>query len=130
MNPGAIRELRALLMGMAPKLGERAWVYAPISEDAMIPATAFAVVREDEGACAVIPAEAGPKDAAPFARITLQVNSDLEAVGLTSAVATALASSGVACNIIAGLNHDHLLVPWERREDAMIVLEKLSRDAN
>ena len=130
MKPGAIRDLRALLMGMEPKLGQRAWVFAPHSEDAMIPATAFAVVREDEGPCAIIPAEAGPKDAVPFARITLQVNSDLEAVGLTSAVATALASSGVACNIIAGLHHDLLLVPWERREDAMKTLEKVSRDAN
>lgn len=130
MKPGAIRDLRALLMGMQPKLSERAWVFASLPEDAMIPATAFAVVREDEGPCAVIPAEAGPKDAVPFARITLQVNSDLEAVGLTAAVATALAASGLACNIIAGLYHDHLLVPWERREDAMKLLEKLSRDAN
>ena len=130
MKPGAIRDLRALLLGMEPELGERAWVFASLQEGAMIPATAFATVREPEGLCAIIPAEAGFRDAAQFARITLQVNSDLEAVGLTAAVATALASSGLACNIVAGLHHDHLFVPWARREDAMKVLKKVSRDAN
>ena len=45
------------------------------------------------------------------------------------AVATALATSGIACNVIAGLRHDHLFVPWDRREEALKLLEKLSLDA-
>ncbi|MEL7199646.1 MAG: ACT domain-containing protein [Pseudomonadota bacterium] len=64
-----------------------------------------------------------------FARITLQVHSDLEGVGLTAAVATGLAAEGVACNVIAGFHHDHIFVPWERRDDAMAILQKISDEA-
>ncbi len=135
MKPGAIRDLKALMLGLDPKLGDRAWVFAPIAEGSLIPATAFAMIREEEGPCVILPATAGPQDGsseAPrkFACITLQVHSDLDAVGLTAAVATALATSGVACNIVAGLHHDHLFVPWDRREDALRVLKKLSIDAH
>ena len=129
MKPGAVRDLRALLLGIDPELSDRAWAFAPVPDGAIMPATAFAVVREAEGLCAIVPAEAAAKDAVRFACITLRVNSDLEAVGLTAAVATALAAAGVACNIIAGLNHDHLFVPWADREIAMRVLEKVSLDA-
>jgi len=134
MKPGAVRDLKALMLGMDPTLGERAWVFVELASDAMIPATAFAIVREEEGMCAILPATAGPApnsaDKPQFARITLQVHSDLEAVGLTAAVATTLATYGIACNIVAGLNHDHLFVPWDRREEALKMLKKLSMDAN
>lgn len=129
MKAGSVSDLKALLLGMKPKLGERAFVFAPLGEGAMIPHTAFALIREEEGACCILPATAGPTGAPQFARITLQVHSDLEAVGLTAAVATTLATSGIACNVVAGLRHDHLFVPWEKREAALALLEKLSLDA-
>ncbi len=129
MQPGGVRDLKAMLTGMDPRLSERRWCFQPLPDDAMIPDTAFAVIREGEGMCAVLPAEASDPDAPRFARITLQVHSDLEGVGLTGAVSTALATSGIACNIIAGLHHDHLFVPAERGEDAMAVLRKVGLDA-
>jgi hypothetical protein len=128
MKPGAVTDLKAMLMGMDPQLGERAWCFQPISDAAFIPDTAFAMIREEEGMSCIIPAQAASKDASQFARITLQVHSDLEGVGLTAAVATSLAASGIACNVIAGLHHDHLFVPWDRREDALVLLHKLSAD--
>ncbi len=54
------------------------------------------------------------------------MHSDLAAVGLTAAFATALAAEGLSCNVIAGVHHDHLFVPWDRRVDAMAALERLS----
>ena len=67
-----------------------------------------------------------PRDAAELFRwITLSVPSDLTAVGLTAAVSRALADSGVACNVIAGHHHDHLLVPVESAGTAMEVLQAL-----
>nr|WP_282098724.1 ACT domain-containing protein [Qipengyuania intermedia] len=61
-----------------------------------------------------------------MARITLEVYSDLEGVGLTAAVSTALADAGIACNMVAALNHDHVFVPAARSAEAILVLQKLA----
>lgn len=58
--------------------------------------------------------------------ITLNVHSALEAVGLTAAVSTALAAANISCNVIAGNYHDHLLVPADRVNDALVVLDNLA----
>lgn len=129
MKPGSVNELKAMLMRLDPVLSKRPWCYQRLSDDAFIPDTAFAVIRESEGPCAILPAPAANDGAVRFARITLALPSNLEAVGLTAAVATTLASSGIACNIVAGLMHDHLLVPWKQREEALVLLEKMSMDA-
>ena len=50
----------------------------------------------------------------------------LDAVGLTAAVSTALASAGIACNVLAGYFHDHLIVPADRAADALDVLTRLA----
>lgn len=83
------------------------------------------IVWEKEGVSQIIPTTSGDR-ATLFAKISLQVYSDLEGVGLTAAVSTALAKAGIACNVIAGYYHDHLFVPWERREEAMQILRGLS----
>jgi hypothetical protein len=57
--------------------------------------------------------------------ITLTVHSDLNAVGLTAAVSTALADAGISCNMVAAVHHDHLFVPIDRAADAMSTLRDL-----
>jgi hypothetical protein len=69
---------------------------------------------------------AGAGEGAAFARITLMVHSALEGVGLTAAVAAALAEVGIACNVVAAFHHDHLLVPWDRRDEALVLLQRLA----
>lgn len=59
--------------------------------------------------------------------ITLRVNSDLHAVGLTAAVSGALAAAGISCNVVAAAHHDHLFVPIGDAERAMRVLADLQR---
>ena len=81
------------------------------------------MIREEEGVTAII---AGDRAGMPFARITLTVHSALEGVGLTAAVSGALAKAGIACNVVAGYHHDHLFVPWERRDEALGVLQRLA----
>lgn len=130
MKPGSVTDLKALLVSMKPVLSEREWCFQPISDPRFLPETAFAMIREEEGMCCVLPAAASSSNAPIFAKISLQVHSDLEAVGLTAAVANAFATSGIACNVVAGLYHDHFFVPWDRREEALRLLEKLSLDAN
>ena len=64
-----------------------------------------------------------------MALITLNVYSALDGVGLTAAVATALARAGIACNMVAALNHDHVFVPIERAQEALAVLLALQASA-
>lgn len=116
---GPVGDLAGMLAGMAPALDERRWAFRLV--EGKVPAGAFALIREDEGVTAILPEERGD-----FARITLTVHSALEGVGLTAAVAGALAARGIACNVVAGFHHDHLFVPWERREEALDVLQRLS----
>jgi hypothetical protein len=85
---------------------------------------AFAIVREDEGPCVIRMASDGE-----WARISLSVNSSLEAVGLTAAMSQRLADAGLSANIVAGLRHDHIFVPWDRREEALELLKGLSAAA-
>ena len=59
------------------------------------------------------------------ARITLRVNSALTDVGLTALFSRTLAESGISCNVIAGLAHDHLFVDWDQAARALALLREL-----
>lgn len=126
MTSSPVSDLAGMLAGMAPVLDARAWHFMLVEGDPPAPelANAFALIREDDGTTAIVPGDDGG-----FARITLQVHSALEGVGLTAAVAGVLAGAGIACNVVAGYHHDHLFVPWERRDEAMGLLAALSTSA-
>lgn len=128
MKPGFVRDLQGMLAGMDPVLDDAPYIFVVDANPAHAP-QAFAMIREGEGVTWVIPAELQAEAGPEFARITLQVHSDLEGVGLTAAVATGLASEGIACNVVAAFHHDHLFVPWERREEALTILKRLCDDA-
>lgn len=89
---------------------------------------AAAIVQEAEGPTYVVPVEAAEATGAPVefpsAWLTLTVWSSLEAVGLTAAVSRVLADAGIACNVVAGYHHDHLLVPEHRADDAITALTR------
>lgn len=91
--------------------------------------SAVASVDEDEGRTLVVPVDAAAAAGAPVgfeaAWLTLTVHSALEAVGLTAAFSRALADAGIACNVLAGHHHDHVLVPVERADEAIAVLRRL-----
>ena len=61
--------------------------------------------------------------------ITLEVYSDLEGVGLTAAVANALAENNIPCNMIAAYSHDHVFVPSSLAQDAFEILTDLQKQA-
>ena len=119
MAAGPVSDLAGMLAGMAPVLDAMAWRFVLLEGEP--PENAFALIREDEGVTAIVPDESGD-----FARITLMVHSALTGVGLTAAVATALAERGIACNVVSGFHHDHLFVPWARRDDALATLVERS----
>lgn len=91
----------------------------------------LALVAEDEGPTVVATVDEAERRGWPIdfvaAWLTLDVHSSLEAVGLTAAFSRALADAGIACNVVAGFHHDHLLVPVDCADDAVQILENLSR---
>ena len=118
-------DLKTLIATMRPELHDGAYEFVTTADPTLDEvASAVVVVREDEGVTLVRTVGESSPDA--MAWITLTVHSSLQAVGLTAAVATALAERGIACNVIAGYHHDHLFVPWTRRDEAIIGLQALA----
>jgi hypothetical protein len=128
----AEHRLHELLRTLTPvrQAGEYTFVTAPAGVD-VAALDALASFRETEGTTLVV--EVARAQAAGLtigfraAWLTLRVDSQLHDVGLTAAVATALARAGIACNVMAALHHDHLFVPIESADAALAVLRVLQR---
>lgn len=121
-------DLGLLLVTMEPVLHAEPYGYA-VWTGGSLPVQPFAAIQEAEGVTVVAPLsemQATGMVSERWARISLTVHSDLAAVGLTAAFATALGREGISCNVIAGYHHDHLFVQWDLRDAAMAALRALS----
>jgi hypothetical protein len=126
-----VRDRGAMIRGMAPMRRDGAYVFATVSPDRTdAAARAIATFTEDEGLSLILPVAAaealGLDTALPMGCITLTVQSALDGVGLTAAVAGALAEAGIPCNMVAAFHHDHAFVPEGRCEQALGVLRALA----
>ena len=125
-----VKDRAAMIAGMAPELCETVFHFCTgVEADAT---GALAVFEEVEGRSLILTddlaAARGFERDQPMAQITLTVHSALDGVGLTAAVATALADAGIPCNMVAAFHHDHAFVPWDMRERALDVLQALARE--
>jgi hypothetical protein len=120
-----LTDLRLLLAEMRPVLHDEPYAFELLDPDAPLPANVFALIWEPEGMTLVAPFPDGE-----WARISLTVHSSLSAVGLSAAIARALADRGLPANIVAGFHHDHILVPWDRRQEAVDTLIALSEQSS
>ncbi|WP_062377509.1 ACT domain-containing protein [Demequina pelophila] len=123
-----IVDLAELLSDLSARLDPEPYVWATLTE-APHGVEPVVIVREAEGITVVLPEEQARAAELPHefrsARITLEVHSSLEAVGLTAVFARTLADEGISANVVAGFHHDHIFVPWDRRRDALEALERL-----
>jgi hypothetical protein len=130
-----IADLAHLLRTLSPVLHPDACAFVSLSSNVPLDAEhVVASIREPEGLSVIVAKataeRAGLASAFDCRWITLSVQSDLAAVGLTAAVARALARADIACNVVAGTHHDHLFVPIHRADDAMAVLARLSEEGS
>jgi len=135
----AEKDLGKLLNGMKPELNEGKYFLASVPESEIMAVANYldyitCIYREEEGLTIVLSEEiqeemeevSEEKIAGPFALITLSINSDLFAVGFLAKITEALAKEKISVNAFSAYFHDHILVPYGRKEDAMDALGKLS----
>ena len=113
---GGERDLSRLLKALDPHLHPDRYSFSATSALSLEEGD-FAILREAEGLTVIRGDQSGE-----WARISLGVHSSLEAVGLTAALTSRLADLGISANIVAALYHDHVFVPWDRREEAIEAL--------
>lgn len=125
-------DLTSLLRRMRPGRRPGTFVFVTVPEvPAGVPVAA--TVHEAEGVTLVVAQDEadarGWTYEMPMAWLTLHVHSALQAVGLTAAVSQALASTGIAANVLAGTYHDHICVPIGDAQRALDTLLRLSAAA-
>ena len=135
-------ELKSLLRSLSPVLSDGKYCIGTFDEAQMMGLAGYikyivGIFREREGITAIFSDEAqealsvytSTKIHGGFALITLDAISPLLSIGLLARVTDALAKEKIACNAYSGYYHDHLLVPYEKREAALSTLKKLQKSA-
>lgn len=125
-------DLDALLRNMKPDLHGDIFVFCTVPHDEPFPAAiCLLTFREHEGTTLVMRREdaerAGLRYTFTSRLITLTVHSALDAVGFLAAVTSRLAEAGISVNAISAFYHDHLFVPVDKADEAMAVLQAMSK---
>lgn len=93
----------------------------------------FATVREFEGVTIVISEDraekAGLSTENRFARISLDIPSSLESIGMAAMISQTLAARSITCNLLAGFHRDHLFVQVDKADEAFEILRDLKEQA-
>lgn len=128
----AITDLNVLLKSMSPALKDGAFVFCTVDGALAdyVELNPIATFVESEGLTLVLPQpnanKAGLTYDGIFSLITLSVHSSLDAVGLTAAVSTKLASKEISANVIAAFYHDHIFVQQEKAQTALRALQEFA----
>lgn len=128
--------LKDLFKTMEPVLADEVFVFVTLPTGLHRPngLSPRMVFEEAEGTTFILSrAEAslhGLEFEFPCRMITLNVHSSLEAVGFIAVIATELAKRDMGVNPVSGFFHDHLFVPEDRAEDALVVLRQIISDAS
>ncbi len=125
-----------MVANLRPRLEPGDCVFCTTSDAALAQAAqsaALGLFHEAEGVSLILPRETAEKlgfpDGLSMRRIVLTVHSALDAVGLTAAVASALAAEDIPCNVVAAFHHDHVFVPAGSAERALAILIELEAAA-
>jgi len=127
-----IVDLDELLESMTPEIQNGDYVFFTVDGDFSdyVHLNPLAFFVEAEGLTLIVSVEAAEEAElvyeSTFKQITLTVHSSLDAIGLTAAVATKLASHDISANVVAAYYHDHIFVQKEKVDEALLALKELS----
>ena len=129
------RDLAALLRFMKPEMHDGVFVFCTVAESEVLPADLKSLLtfREAEGTTLIVQREEAVRHGLPHQfpsrLITLTVHSALDATGFLAAVTARLAAAGISVNAVSAFYHDHLFVPEHRADEALRILQDMSRGA-
>lgn len=130
-----INNLNILLKNMKPELNKKEFVFVTVSSDkfndliqeSIDPKLIF---EEKEGITLILEKTKAKKHKLKFesswAMITLTINSDLQAIGFLATITNKLAENKISVNAISAYYHDHLYVPYNKKDLTMKLLKELS----
>lgn len=135
-----VSDLQELLKNMQPSLVKGKYFIASVDESAIMTVANYLeyivdIFREEEGISilfmeSIVDEMKELSDleiAGPFAMITLNVYSDLMAVGFLAKMTEVLAAKKISVNAFSAYHHDHIFVPYEKKDEAMVILKTLSK---
>lgn len=126
-------DLKTLIATMRPHLHGSPYVFCTVNREADVglPVSPVGTFQEEEGMTLILTQQQALDQGLAFemlwACVTLTVHSALSAVGFLAAITTRLAEAGVSVNPVSAYYHDHLFVPWERRQEVVAILEDLQQ---
>lgn len=125
-------DLNAILKSISVSVRPDDYVVVALPRTAEVPAIGdgvAAIIDESEGPTVVSTLARAAKEDWPHdfvaSWLTIDVHSSLDGVGLTAAFARQLGRAGIPCNVIAAFFHDHILVPNDKSDAAVEVIESL-----
>lgn len=128
------KDIHILLSKLNPILHDSVYVFCCLDSNQAdridpLPLLRF---RESERDTVVLPLDQAEKESLEYdfvsRKITLGVNSALDAIGLIARITTLLAKHGIAVNVVSAFHHDYLFVPSDKADCAMKILEGIERD--
>lgn len=131
--------LAVLLATLTPTLQDSMYVFVTIPTTqtpptALLssPSTAM-TFREQDGLTVITTLETAEEFSLSHVfssrKITLEVQSSLEAVGFMAVISKVLAANGIGCNPVSGYFHDHIFVPEGKAEEAVRLLQELAESS-
>lgn len=113
-------DLQVVLNSMRISCDEVEYGFATIDEDVEVStADMLGMFKESEGLTILATRQyledKGLSYEGPFAKLTVDIHTSLELVGLIAVLSTKLAESGISANVYAAFYHDHIFVQYDAR---------------
>lgn len=127
------KELEVLLKSMKPELQQGEFVFCSVDLEVFrsLEIEPRCIFWEIEGVTLILPKEEADTLSLKYRyvsrMITLNIHSNLEAVGFLAAITSKLASHGMSVNPVSAYYHDHLFVASKHAEKAMELLQVFSQ---
>ncbi|MCM8782726.1 MAG: ACT domain-containing protein [Candidatus Omnitrophica bacterium] len=131
-----IKDLNKLLKSIDPRLIKGEYVFCTLSKNkySKLNLNPLMFFNEKEGITLILKKDLADKNDLFYEKvwrlITLNVHSDLSAVGFLAEITKKLASSNISVNAVSAYYHDHIFVPSEKSKEALKLLRHLSYSSN